>query len=55
MKRTIFLFATMAFMTISSLLAQDITVNKIIETGRSNNQVIHCSKESRDNERQLGK
>ena len=41
MKRTILLFATMACMTITSLLAQEAAVNKIIETGRSDNQVMN--------------
>ena len=41
MKRTILLFATMACMTITSLPAQEAAVNKIIETGRSDNQVMN--------------
>lgn len=40
MKRTILLFATMACMTISFLPAQEVAVNKIIETGRTDNRVM---------------
>ena len=41
MKRTILLFAAMACMAVSSLPAQDAAVNKIIETGRTDNRVMN--------------
>lgn len=41
MKRTILLFAAMACMAATTLPAQDAAVNKIIETGRSDNRVMH--------------
>lgn len=41
MKRTILLFAAVACMAVSSLPAQDAAVNKIIETGRSDNRVMN--------------
>lgn len=40
MKKTILLFTAMAFMAVSSLPAQDAAVNKIIETGRTDNRVM---------------
>ena len=38
MKRTLLIWASMACMTVHSVMAQDAAVNKIIEIGQTDNQ-----------------
>ena len=40
MKRTLLIWASMACMTVHSVTAQDAAVNKIIEIGQTDNQVM---------------
>ena len=40
MKRTLLIWASMACMTVHSVMAQDAAVNKIIEIGQTDNQVM---------------